>query len=189
VGSNPTLSATFLAFGSSLSARAGFQGRRARRGRVSRLGSNPTLSATFLAFGSSLSARAGFQGRRARRGRVSRLGSIPTLSTTFLAFGSSLSGLEAAVKVLFASDDLGGTPVDAKRRRLTAHRKLGNSLRLYKAQALRLSTCDKPRVVACPEDHPQHIGLPRGCLDDVRRELAGLGVCASFETNRRQGVC
>ena len=40
----------------------------------------------------------------------------------------------------------------------------------YKAQAMRLSTYDKPRVVACAEDLPHHIGLPRGCLDDVRKD-------------------
>ncbi len=49
-GSNPSLSATFLAFGSSLSARVGFQGHRARRRRASRLGSNPSLSVTLAYF-------------------------------------------------------------------------------------------------------------------------------------------
>ena len=43
----------------------------------------------------------------------------------------------------------------------------------YKAQAMRLSTYDKPRVIACAEDHPHHIGLPRGCLDDVRPDTQG----------------
>ena len=37
----------------------------------------------------------------------------------------------------------------------------------YKAQAMRLSTFDKPRIIGCCEDFPNHIGLPRGCLDDV----------------------
>jgi len=37
----------------------------------------------------------------------------------------------------------------------------------YKAQAMRLSTFDKPRVIGCCEDFPSHIGMPRGCLDDV----------------------
>ncbi len=37
----------------------------------------------------------------------------------------------------------------------------------YRAQALRLPTYDKPRVIACAEDYPRHIGLPRGCLDEV----------------------
>jgi len=35
----------------------------------------------------------------------------------------------------------------------------------YKAQAMRLSTWDKPRVISCAEDHPIHVGLPRGCID------------------------
>jgi superfamily II DNA or RNA helicase len=37
----------------------------------------------------------------------------------------------------------------------------------YKAQAMRLSTYDKPRIIGCCEDFPNHIGMPRGCLDDV----------------------
>jgi superfamily II DNA or RNA helicase/very-short-patch-repair endonuclease len=41
---------------------------------------------------------------------------------------------------------------------------------------MRLSTYDKPRVIACAEDHPQHIGLPRGCLEDLRQALKDLGV-------------
>ena len=37
----------------------------------------------------------------------------------------------------------------------------------YKAQAMRLATYDKPRVIACGQDLSQHIALPRGCLTDV----------------------
>ena len=37
----------------------------------------------------------------------------------------------------------------------------------YKAQAMRLSTFDKPRIIGCCEDFPNHLGMPRGCLDDV----------------------
>ena len=37
----------------------------------------------------------------------------------------------------------------------------------YRAQAMRLPTYDKPRIVSCAEDHPKHFALPRGCLDDV----------------------
>src|SRR5262249_17810758 len=37
----------------------------------------------------------------------------------------------------------------------------------YRAQAMRLATYDKPRIIACAEDHPKHVGLPRGCLDDL----------------------
>jgi hypothetical protein len=34
----------------------------------------------------------------------------------------------------------------------------------YKAQAMRLSTFDKPRVIACGEDLANYIALPRGCF-------------------------
>ena len=37
----------------------------------------------------------------------------------------------------------------------------------YKAQAMRLSTWNKPRLIGCAENYPNHIALPRGCLDDV----------------------
>ncbi len=37
----------------------------------------------------------------------------------------------------------------------------------YRAQAMRLSTYNKPRVIGSAEDLPDHIGLPRGCLDDL----------------------
>lgn len=57
----------------------------------------------------------------------------------------------------------------------------------YKSQAMRLSTYDKPRVIACAEDHPQHIGLPRGCLDDVRHTLAELGIQVAVRDERCDG--
>ncbi len=37
----------------------------------------------------------------------------------------------------------------------------------YKSQAMRLPVWNKPRIICCAEDFPQHIGLPRGCLDAV----------------------
>ena len=43
----------------------------------------------------------------------------------------------------------------------------------YKAQAMRLSTFDKPRVIACGEDLLRHLALPRGCLDEVVTFLEG----------------
>ena len=57
----------------------------------------------------------------------------------------------------------------------------------YKAQAMRLSTYNKPRVVGCAEDLPHHIGLPRGCLDDVRKLLAELGVGMGIRDERHDG--
>ncbi|MEI9478126.1 MAG: DEAD/DEAH box helicase family protein [Deltaproteobacteria bacterium] len=37
----------------------------------------------------------------------------------------------------------------------------------YKAQAMRLSTFGKARIIGCAEDFPSYVGLPRGCLDDA----------------------
>jgi hypothetical protein len=53
------------------------------------------------------------------------------------------------------------------------------------AQAMRLSTYNKPRVIACAEDHPHHIALPRGCLEDVQQALDLLGVRAVVPTRER----
>jgi hypothetical protein len=55
----------------------------------------------------------------------------------------------------------------------------------YMAQAMRLSTFGKPRVVACAENHPHRIGLPRGSLDDVRAVLHNAGVQATLRDERR----
>jgi superfamily II DNA or RNA helicase len=52
---------------------------------------------------------------------------------------------------------------------------------------MRLSTYDKPRVIACAEDHPHHIGLPRGCLDEVRQALADQGVHTAVRDGRNTG--
>jgi hypothetical protein len=41
----------------------------------------------------------------------------------------------------------------------------------YKAQAMRLPTYDKPRVIACAEQHPHHLGLPRDIQPDERRAV------------------
>ena len=49
---------------------------------------------------------------------------------------------------------------------------------------MRLSTYDKPRVIACAEDHPQHIGLPRGCLDEVQELLSDLGIAPIVRDER-----
>ena len=38
----------------------------------------------------------------------------------------------------------------------------------YKAQAMRFNVWDTPRVIGCAENYPNHIALPRGCLDAAR---------------------
>jgi superfamily II DNA or RNA helicase/very-short-patch-repair endonuclease len=57
----------------------------------------------------------------------------------------------------------------------------------YRAQAMRLSTYDKPRIIACAEDYPQHIGLPRGCLNEVLETLADLKIQAEVRDERNAG--
>ena len=41
----------------------------------------------------------------------------------------------------------------------------------YKAQAMRMSVWDKPRAICCAENYPQHIALPRGCVDATQELL------------------
>ena len=58
----------------------------------------------------------------------------------------------------------------------------------YKAQAMRLPTYEKPRVISCAEEHPHHIALPRGCLDDVRQLFADLGIKSALRDERHLGT-
>ena len=53
---------------------------------------------------------------------------------------------------------------------------------------MRLSTYRKPRVVTSAEDLPHHIGLPRGCLDDVGKLLTELGVDMVIRDERTSAV-
>ncbi len=46
----------------------------------------------------------------------------------------------------------------------------------YRAQAMRMSVWDKPRVIGCAENYPQHIALPRGCLDAAQELLSDNGI-------------
>ena len=57
----------------------------------------------------------------------------------------------------------------------------------YKAQAMRLSTYGKPRVVSCGESFPEHIGLPRGCLEEVIRVFKDHSVQTEIQDERTAG--
>src|SRR5262249_19262107 len=48
-------------------------------------------------------------------------------------------------------------------------------------------TYDKPRIIACAEDYPQHIGLPRGCMEDVQQLLSDLNITSIVRDERRYG--
>ncbi len=57
----------------------------------------------------------------------------------------------------------------------------------YRAQAMRLSTFGKPRVISCAEEHPTHFSLPRGCLEDVLGVLNSLKIEAVLNDERFSG--
>jgi superfamily II DNA or RNA helicase/very-short-patch-repair endonuclease len=58
----------------------------------------------------------------------------------------------------------------------------------YKAQAMRLPTYDKPRIICCAEDHSQHVALPRGCLDDAQELFSDLHIEAVIRDQRYAGT-
>jgi superfamily II DNA or RNA helicase len=57
----------------------------------------------------------------------------------------------------------------------------------YKAQAMRLSTYDKPRVIACGQEFAQHIAVPRGCLLETLALLEGHKIRPDVRDERYAG--
>ena len=57
----------------------------------------------------------------------------------------------------------------------------------YKAQAMRMSVWNKPRIIGCAQNFPKHIALPRGCLDAALELLEENGITAEFQDERLAG--
>ena len=57
----------------------------------------------------------------------------------------------------------------------------------YRAQAMRMSVWDKPRVIGCAENFPKHIALPRGCLDPAMELLGDNGIRCEIRDERFVG--
>lgn len=57
----------------------------------------------------------------------------------------------------------------------------------YKKQSLRLWTALTPRVIACAEELPQHIALPRGCRGDLEELFEHYGVALVIDDQRGDG--
>ena len=57
----------------------------------------------------------------------------------------------------------------------------------YRAQAMRLSTFGKPRVIRCAEEFPRHIALPRGCLDEITAFFKSHNVAVQLDDQRFVG--
>jgi superfamily II DNA or RNA helicase len=58
----------------------------------------------------------------------------------------------------------------------------------YKAQAMRLPTFGKPRVVSCGEDLSRHLALPRGCLQEVAALFKEYGIQIATRDERFAGT-
>lgn len=56
-----------------------------------------------------------------------------------------------------------------------------------KTQAMRLPTHALPRIVACAEEFPDHLGLPHGCLPEVQELLESLGIAPTVRDERCRG--
>jgi superfamily II DNA or RNA helicase len=57
----------------------------------------------------------------------------------------------------------------------------------YRAQAMRLSTFGKPRVIRCAEEFPKHIALPRGCLDEITAFFKSHNIAIQLDDQRFTG--
>ncbi len=58
----------------------------------------------------------------------------------------------------------------------------------YKAQAMRLPTYGKPRIICCAEEHPHHLCLPRGCWEEVQELLSDLHIKTVLRDERYAGT-
>ena len=58
----------------------------------------------------------------------------------------------------------------------------------YKAQSMRLSTWNKPRVIACGQDFPLHVAVPRGCLAEALGLLTAHGIKPEMRDERCLGA-
>ena len=97
--------------------------------------------------------------------------------------------IPASVKVVIANrvfiDKSSLPPVLLGRlRRLAAFQ----SPEFYRAQAMRLWTGGKPRIIDCSEDFPEHLALPRGSLEEVVRLLEGLRIWTTVKDERQLGL-
>jgi superfamily II DNA or RNA helicase len=57
----------------------------------------------------------------------------------------------------------------------------------YRAQAMRMSTREKPRLIDCSEDFSEHLALPRGCLPEARKLLERNAISIDLRDERCVG--
>jgi superfamily II DNA or RNA helicase len=76
------------------------------------------------------------------------------------------------------------SPLLAELKRLAAFQ----NPEFYKIQKMRLSTALIPRVIACAEDLPLFVALPRGCMPEAEHSLTEHGVKLSIDDQRHDGA-
>ena len=106
----------------------------------------------------------------------------PTFSTRILGPLPESLNLVLANQIFIAKAEL-PQPLTNRLIRLAAFQ----NPEFYKAQAMRLPVWDKPRIIGCAENFPQHIGLPRGCLDAMLALLKENEIRAEIEDERLAG--
>lgn len=62
-----------------------------------------------------------------------------------------------------------------------------SNLEFYRAQALRLPTYNKPRIISCGEEFPSHIALPRGLASEVVAFFAENNSACNIIDRRNRG--
>lgn len=75
------------------------------------------------------------------------------------------------------------SPLIARIKRLAAFQ----NPEFYKKQNMRLSTALTPRVITCFEELPDHIALPRGCIDNLKELLADQSITMLVDDKRHAG--
>jgi superfamily II DNA or RNA helicase/very-short-patch-repair endonuclease len=58
----------------------------------------------------------------------------------------------------------------------------------YKAQAMRLPTHEKPRMISCSVDHADYISIPRGCFEEVCQLFSELKIKLSIREELYAGT-
>jgi hypothetical protein len=57
----------------------------------------------------------------------------------------------------------------------------------YQKQTMRFHTWGIPRIICATEDHPEHLGLPRGCQEDLEAFLVAEGCRLDLKEQRNAG--
>ena len=52
---------------------------------------------------------------------------------------------------------------------------------------MRLPTFEKPRIIHCAEEYPEHYALPRGCMEELQQLLRELRIKSAIRDERCAG--